>query len=223
MPTYKTEAIILKKKNYREADQILTVFSKNFGKLTLLARGIRKTKSRKRGNLELTNQADLFIAKGKTWDIISEVEVLNSFTNLKEDLGKSVYTFQILELIDRLTMEEQEHLSVYNLLLNTLEFLNNSEIAWEKKDLLLSAFSIRLLLTLGFWEDQEVGNIFSLSHLDLQRLVKIKTLKYSEIIRLDADLPLQKNIKKIVDDFTVNVLESKLRSRDLINYINKLN
>ena len=58
--TYKTEGIILKRINFGEADRILTSYTKHFGKISLLAKGVRKITSRKGGNIELFNQTVLF-------------------------------------------------------------------------------------------------------------------------------------------------------------------
>ncbi|MFH1792345.1 MAG: DNA repair protein RecO, partial [Patescibacteria group bacterium] len=52
---YSTEAIILATKDYSEADRILVVYTKDFGKLSLIAKGVRKTTSKKRGHLEIFN------------------------------------------------------------------------------------------------------------------------------------------------------------------------
>jgi len=63
--TYSSEGIILSRKNYGEADRILTVFSKNYGKVTLLAKGIRKLISKKRGHLEIFSEVKFSAVSGK--------------------------------------------------------------------------------------------------------------------------------------------------------------
>ena len=70
--SYKATAIILKRTNFSEADRLITIFTKKHGKLTLIAKGIRKLTSRKKGHLELFTLAQLQIAKTKSIDIITE-------------------------------------------------------------------------------------------------------------------------------------------------------
>jgi len=63
--SYKTEAIVLKRVSFGEADRLVTVFSRNRGKLTLLAKGIRRLTSRKKGHLELFCQVDKLTAENQ--------------------------------------------------------------------------------------------------------------------------------------------------------------
>jgi DNA repair protein RecO (recombination protein O) len=145
--TYKTEAVVLKRINYSEADKIMTLFSKHYGKISCLAKGVRKLKSRKGGNLELFNQVTIFLAKGKNLDIVTEVQAINTFSNFKKDLYKLALAFQASELVDRITREEQENYQVYNLLIDFLSELDQQNKT--AKDMLLD-FKIRLLENTGF-------------------------------------------------------------------------
>lgn len=86
--TYKTEGIILKRINLGEADKIITLYSRHYGKIRCIAKGIRNITSRKGGNLELFNRVAIFLAKGKNLDIITEVQLLDSFSGFRQDLKK---------------------------------------------------------------------------------------------------------------------------------------
>ncbi|OGB80350.1 DNA repair protein RecO, partial [candidate division CPR3 bacterium GWE2_35_7] len=90
--TYKTEGIILKKQKIQEADYIITIFSKHYGKIRAVAKGARRIISRKSGSLELLNWCSFFLAEGRNLDLISEVELKKTFQSLKEDLHKSIYS-----------------------------------------------------------------------------------------------------------------------------------
>lgn len=143
--TYKTEGIILKRRNFGEADKILTIFSKHYGKIRAIAKGIRKITSRKAGSLELFNLCKFVFTKGKNLDIISEVEVLNNFSFWRKNLKKVGIAYYFCELVDKLTPEGQVNKAIFELLKN---FLLKMEIANESG--FLRSFEEHLLEELGF-------------------------------------------------------------------------
>ena len=159
--SYKTEAIVLKRTNLGEADRLVTVFSKHRGKLTLLAKGIRRLTSRKKGHLELFNRVKLQIANGKNLDIITEAETINNFSNLRRNLNRVRIAYLLLELVDKLTAENQEHEAVYVLLCETL-FQLNSDAA--SNDLIVD-FEAKLLTLLGFGLPSRPGRVSIEAHI----------------------------------------------------------
>ncbi|MBU2051986.1 DNA repair protein RecO [Patescibacteria group bacterium] len=144
--SYKTEAIVLKRINFGEADRLVTVFSQREGKLVLLAKGIRRLTSRKKGHLEQFNQVKLQIAKGKNLDLITEAEAVNNFSTLRRNLNRVKIAYLLLELVDKLTAENQEHREVYQLLLANLSLLDSQAAPAD----LIEKFEIHLLSILGF-------------------------------------------------------------------------
>lgn len=75
----KVEGIILKRRNLGEADRILTVFSKNLGKISVLAKGVRRITSRRAGNVELLNRVSMYLHRAKSFLILTEAISLNTF------------------------------------------------------------------------------------------------------------------------------------------------
>jgi len=151
--TYKSEGIVLKRINFGETDKIVTIFSKHYGKVTLLAKGIRRLTSRKRGNLEIFNQVAFFAAKGKGLDIVTEVELLKSFSSWRKDLPKVALAYQLCEMVDRLTVEGSEQEEVYELLISYLS--NLSSVTPTNQNTFLNSFGINLLKLLGFWPKEK--------------------------------------------------------------------
>lgn len=139
----------MKRVNFGEADKIITIYSKHYGKITVLAKGIRRMTSRKRGNLEVFNQVIFFVAKGKGMDIVTETEMLESFSSWKNGLQKVAVAYQLCEMVDKLTAEEVEQEEVYHLLceyLKKLDFLDKNG-----NSSFLGSFGLSLLKILGFW------------------------------------------------------------------------
>ena len=157
MGTYKTEGIVLKRSNYGEADRILTIYTKHYGKIKALAKGVRKVTSRKGGNLELFNHCVLFLAEGRNLDIVTEAQVVNSFSRLKKDLSKTAAAFYLVELVDQLTPDRQVSRQVFDLLVGALGELGANLPAGEARRPELGgitqSFEVKLLRLLGFWSD----------------------------------------------------------------------
>jgi DNA repair protein RecO (recombination protein O) len=120
---YRTDAIILRRADFGEADRLLTVFTPDRGKLRLLAKGVRKTTSRKAGHVELFMLTQMLVAQGRTWDIISQAEIVQAYRGLRDDLDKTGHAYYLAELIDRFTEEHDPNQPVFELLALTLAHL----------------------------------------------------------------------------------------------------
>lgn len=162
MQAYTVFAVILKRKNIGEADRIITLFSREYGKLRVLAKGIRKISSRRGPHLEVFSFVKLFLHKSKTWDIVSESESVEQFGLLRKKLGRVTLAYYLCELIDSLLPEKQEHRDIFELLTETLKELNStSRINLPQ---IRDQFSLRLLHTLGFLNREKVLEGDKLEH-----------------------------------------------------------
>jgi DNA repair protein RecO (recombination protein O) len=149
---YRTHAVILRRRDFSDADRILTVYTPSMGKRMLIAKGIRKTTSRKAGHLELFAHTSLLASHARTWDIITEVVTIESFRHLRDNLesiGRAAY---VCELVDSFTEEEDENQLLWDLLLLTLREIDASSLQVEQQqaDVLLRWFELRLLTFTGF-------------------------------------------------------------------------
>lgn len=124
---YRTEAIVLKRRDYGEADRLLTVFTPNYGKLVLLGKGVRKTRSRKAGHVELFTLSTLLVAKARTWDLVTQAEMIEPYLGLRENLLRTGYAYYAAELLDGFTQEQDVHPLMFTLLRETLERLATVE------------------------------------------------------------------------------------------------
>ena len=152
MSSYKTEGVILKRLNYGEADRILTIYTKYRGKIRAIAKGVRKITSRKGGNVELFNHCVLFLAEGRNLDIVTEAQVVNSFSRLSNDLEKTAAGFYLVELIDQLTPDGQINRQVFDLLVGALAQIGADSSADERGQN-IKQFEVSLLKLLGFWSE----------------------------------------------------------------------
>jgi DNA repair protein RecO (recombination protein O) len=144
--SYQTEAIVLRRSDFGEADRLLTVLTPERGKMRLVAKGARKTLSRKSGHVELFSYGRYLVAVGRDLDIITQAETIEPFLPLHEDLQRATYAYYLAELTDAFTPEQDENQPLFALLKEALGWLAAAE------DLPLAAryYEIHLLGLAGY-------------------------------------------------------------------------
>ncbi len=141
-----THGIILSRLNYGEADKIITVITPDHGKIRLMARGVRKVKSKLAGGIELFSISTLVYIPGKK-DISTLVStrLITHFNHIVEDLDRTMIGYDILKITNKATEDECDS-DYYELLLQALTNLNDKEV-----DAILTKcwFMARLLKVMG--------------------------------------------------------------------------
>ena len=125
--TYRTDAIVLRRKDFGEADRMLTLLTPEHGKVRAVAKGIRKPRSRKAGHLELFTCSKLLLHKGRDLDVITQAETVNAYRPLREDLLRGAYAAYAVELLDKFTPDAEENPEVYHLLREALGWLGATD------------------------------------------------------------------------------------------------
>lgn len=194
----KIEGIILKRRNLGEADRILTVFSKQKGKISVLAKGVRRITSRRAGSVELLNRVSMYLHQAKSFLILTEAESIETFPKLKEDLTLSTYAFHIIELVDKLTAENQENINLYEHLLNVLQRLSRNP-----RQILVRAFEAKILSNSGF---VSFGGL----------LKKLEVLAWDEIEKLEINGKEALELERLLRYHVERVIEGSLKSRQLL-------
>lgn len=144
---YKAEGIILSRKNSGEADRILTVFTREYGKIRVIAKGVRRVNSRRAPHLEVFHECSFIIHRGASMDSVSEVYSLRSFETIRSDLSLISMAYLYCELVSLLLADHQEHADVYDLMKQSLRLLDDrgEVVAGSARE-----FALELLWTLGF-------------------------------------------------------------------------
>lgn len=145
--SYSDEGIVLARRNYGEADRILVVYSKAHGRTSLIAKGVRRPTSRKRGHIEVFNYVRFQAAAGRGLDIMTEAEVIENFKEVRGSLKKVSLAYYFAEVIGRITHEGEPNAMLFNLILDYLEKLKRTK---ELKSLRLNFVNDLLILT-GYW------------------------------------------------------------------------
>jgi DNA repair protein RecO (recombination protein O) len=121
---YRTDAIVLRRHDFGEADRLLTLYTPGLGKIRAIAKGVRRPKSRLGGHVELFTHVNVLLAHGRNLDIVTQAESVRPFMHLRDDLWKASYAAYAAELVDRFTEERLESRPVFDLLLDMLTFLD---------------------------------------------------------------------------------------------------
>ena len=139
--TYRTEGVVIRQMPLGEADRILTLCSPDMGKVRAVAKGVRRTKSRLGGHLELLNRVSVSVAIGRNLDTINEASSISTFSGIRTDLRRISRAMYVAELVDCFSMEGNGNQAIYHLLLSTLLWLERAA----NLDLLMRWFEMRLL------------------------------------------------------------------------------
>ncbi len=126
---YTTDAFVLKRIDYGEADRILTLFTPQRGKIKAIAKGARRTTSRIAGHVELFTRTQLQLATGRDLEIVTQGECKERFPHLRDALWHATMAYYLAELVDKFTEEHDEHTSLYLLLLESLRRLDEDAAA----------------------------------------------------------------------------------------------
>jgi len=245
---YRTEALILHRTEFGEADRLLHVFTPHLGRLRLLAKGVRKLSSRKAGHVELFTHVNLLVARGSTFDIVSQAEVLEPFRQLHEDLERASMAYYVGELVTRFTEEQDENAPLFYLTMSTFDRLCTARDPllalrfFELHTLELTGYRPQLYFCVACQRRLEpVLNYFSpplggvlcprhkgqVEHMTPLTLPTFKVLRYMQTesweqvatLRLNSEIHME--LESHLRDFIVHVLERQLKSVEFINHLRR--
>lgn len=200
MRVQKTQGIILQIYPRGEKDYSVTIFSPLFGKIRAYAKGARRMESKFTGHLDLLNICNFELYNGPHSTLITQCDVIGSFPNFREHLTKFYLALQSAIMTNRCITENEDHLSSYKLLIETLEALNT----FGKEEIIFEAFKIKLCEILGIMPD-----LYSLNQTDFDnfslRLKKVLKFflerPYDEIVNLSLEQEDTNSIKKTTQRF----------------------
>ena len=150
---YSTHALLLRRRDVNDADRVVIVLTPRAGKLELIAKGVRKTSSRKAGHLEPFMHVTLQVAQARTWDIITEVATVETFRNLRQSLDGIAAASYVGELLDSFVESDDESQPIWELALFVLRAIDEQAgagAAGAIRPELLRWFDLQLLSLTGF-------------------------------------------------------------------------
>lgn len=239
---YRAEGIVLRRRDLGEADRILIVFTDRVGKLSVIGKGIRRTKSRLAGHLEPFCRTSLLIAKGRNLDIVTQASLIEPFRNLHQHEICIAYAGYFADLLDLFSVEGQENHRAYDLLVESLGQLDRgldpfvTSIIFEFSLLTLMGFKPELQQCIECGRNlQPETNGFSLSggvlcpdcrsNQPLTETISLNALKYLRLIergnhetvrRLRLSPDIRGEIDRTIRGYVGFVLEREPRSLSVL-------
>lgn len=142
-----TTGVVIRQTKYSEYDKIITIFTKEKGKIQAIAKGARRPKSQLMGSTDIFCYSDFLLFSGKNLYNVNQSQIIDSFYSIREDIYKLSYGAFILELVDSSVLEEEPNELLFELLLKTLKVLSEMDGGYEKLSL---AFQLKYISFVGF-------------------------------------------------------------------------
>lgn len=142
----KTIAIVLKRIDYGEADRIVTVLTPDAGKLSLMAKGVRRVKSKLAGGIELLSTSEINYIAGKgSLDTLVSSRLIRHYGLIVQNIDRTMLAYELIKLLDKVT-EDQPETAYYELLEQTFFVLDDQNVS---VDFIRVWFSAQLLRLAG--------------------------------------------------------------------------
>lgn len=143
---YKAQAVVLKRISFSETDRILTLFTREYGKLGAIAKGARRSTSRLGAATEPFAYTHVLLAVGQNLDVLTQGEVRAAFPEIRADLTRISYASYFTELVNAAVEERQPHPDLFDTLLSALYILSRTA----QPDLAARMFELQALRLLGY-------------------------------------------------------------------------
>src|SRR5438132_12666100 len=111
---YKSQAIVLRRISVGETDRILTLFTREYGKLSAIAKGARRSASRLAAATEPFTFSRVMLAVGQNLDVLTQAEVRAPFQEIRADLARISYASYFTELVNASIEERQPNAELFD-------------------------------------------------------------------------------------------------------------
>ncbi|MBX4187925.1 MAG: DNA repair protein RecO [Candidatus Doudnabacteria bacterium] len=212
----KLTGIVLKKQNYKEADQIVTIWTREAGKVRVMARGLRLGKSKLSFSMQDLSLVDFETAGRKSLPALISAKSTKTYSKLRDDLTKTVAAFYATELMLKITADEQPNPEAYDLLEGFFNYLNTKDISEQPIYSIVDSFSLRLLNTLGF-SIEHAQTTFNLPANLNSTLTLLAECNYEELPSIGLNEIVAKQSHTVVKNFIEFILERNIKSEQLLS------
>ena len=208
------KGIIIAKKDVEEADRYITIFMEDYGKVSTVIKGIRKSKKRDKTAVDLLSLTDFQFYKKNDSLVISNFSTVKDYIGIKSDIDKINTAFYIFSILNQILVENGRNRKIYEVLEKTLDYLNISSD--ERKNYLLILFFLNTIIKEEGISIENSNNIEELQvDLQNQRRVEIEA-NVKEILQY----LFQDNLKVVINDEKYKIDYVRKAILVLENYIN---
>ena len=208
------KGIIIAKKDIEEADRYITIFMEDYGKVSTVIKGIRKSKKRDKTAVDILSLTDFQFYKKNDSLIISSFSTVKDYIEIKSDIDKINIAFYIFSMLNQILVENGRNRKIYEVLEKTLDYLNISNN--ERKNYLLILFFLNTLIK------EEGISIDDSTHME-ELQVEMQTQRKVEIdnnVKKILQYLFEDNLKVVINDEKYKIDYVKKAILVLENYIN---
>lgn len=246
MTIIKTKGIVIKRVNLGEADKIITLLTKDRGKIRAIAKGVRKPKAKLAGFLDLFHYNEYLIAEGRNLDIITNASTVENWYGINQNLSQVALAYYMAETIDKLIEETQEIGDIFDLIYFCFDTLCLNKI---NLDVLRSFFEINIVSALGYkpeldrciecnqviqkdaWFSFALGGVLDSSHknsgllvlplslLDLKTLKEIYINNVHDLKSINWVSEISPQLSKISTGFLNYIVDRNIKSQEFLNEV----
>lgn len=241
---HKTNAVVIKTKEFKENDKLVWLYTEKMGKITAIAKGSRKSKSKLLSLTLPLCYGEFVVFKGKSLFNMQEGKIINSFQGLLDNLDKLTYSAYLCELIDICLEDSEVNTSLFQSFLTCMYLLNTDALDYE---LLIRAFELRLLDATGYGINLDccsvckkkinISNYISLSNYGgvceecnrehglyiskpaYNALKFLSKTSMDKIYRLNINEDVKKDISKVTQFIISSNYAKRPKSLEMLNYI----
>ena len=214
------KGLVLKSRISAEADQLITMFCYEWGKISAIVPGAKKIKAKLAWAAEPIRETEfhVYVRDGALRPKVTGAKSLNNFTKLYGDWRRQTIAQYCAEIVDCLTPFNSENTKKYDLLLRTWQLLETSKNPWR----IFSAFTLRFLNLSGYsFLEYMKNNQTLVSAGERAHIRKLSTVSGDEIDNiLDLESEIEYNIRRAIDGYLSIYLPRRIRSKEFCQKIN---
>ena len=231
MDLIKVEGIVINKKDINDSDRIVIIFTKTFGKISVLLKGIRKSKKRDKIGSDILSYTRMVVYKKENSYIGNSIECINSYENIRQDMNKISVALYIFHVLNQIFIEGQRNTVIFNLTKNSINYIEKEKNVMNYT-ILLVYYLYKIIIDEGLKFKLEEGRNFSInssviSNEILSDSIKLSDSEYEiikmlylnqvrELLRKEIELKDLYSVLKIYEKYLNYHLEMNL---ELKNYI----
>lgn len=210
MKLFDCKGIIINKKDFGEADRYITVFTENYGKINILLKGIRKSRSREQSSADILTLSKFTLYKKNENYILTNILTLDAYQEIKENLENSEISWYVLALLNSILVENNRKKSLFITTEKTLNFLKkNSDM---KKNYILILFYLYTLI-------KEEGLNFSLADGEYFSFEGNGFFKQEQRYSYRINKEEKEIIEKVVNKRAKDIINSEYSLKDIKNMV----
>ena len=208
------KGIIIAKKDFEEADRYITIFMEDYGKVSTVIKGIRKSKKRDKTAVDLLSLTDFQFYKKNDSLVISNFSTVKDYIGIKSDIDKINIAFYIFSILNQILVENGRNRKIYEVLEKTLDYLNISND--ERKNYLLILFFLNTIIK---EEGISIENSNDIEELQIE-VQSQKRIEIEDNIKEILQYLFEDKLKVVINDEKYKIDYVRKAILVLENYIN---